>query len=366
MFQNELLFRIALTLVPQVGPIQAKILLQHFDASDIFKAKRHWLEKIEGIGTIRADSIRNFHDFTSAEREIKFIEKNNIRPLFITDKEYPQRLLHCADSPTLLYYRGNADLNVPKMIAVIGTRNNSVYGKQMTEKFISELADQKPTIISGLAFGIDAIAHRASIKNNLPTVGVLAHGLHTLYPFEHDSLAKEMIKEGGLITEFNSCIKPDKHNFPIRNRVVAGMCDATVVVETGLKGGSMITVEMANGYNRDVFAFPGRTTDNKSEGCNHLIRNNKAALITDAKQLKEMMGWEAVNLKENRSQRELFIELSNDEKIIIGILNEKETVHIDEINSKSGLSMSIVAAAILNLELQNVISSLPGKRYSLV
>ena len=254
------------------------------------------------------------------------------------------------------------------MIAVIGTRNHTEYGKQITEKLVADLAELNITVVSGLAYGIDAIGHKAALKNNLPTVGVLAHGLDQVYPPQHTSLAKDMLKHnGGLLTEFRSNTTPDKHNFPTRNRIVAGMSDATIVIETGIKGGSMITAELANSYNKDVFAFPGKVTDSKSAGCNYLIKNNKAVLLTDAKDLIELMGWdEQKSQKQNRKvQKELFIELSNEEKIIVDILKEKEASHIDEINLRSGLSSGSVAAAILNLELQNVVLSQPGKRYSL-
>ncbi len=362
---NDLLYQVALTLIPNIGPVQAKILLQHFDITEIFKAKRSTLEKIEGIGTIKADSIRSFIDFSKAEEEIAFIEKYKIKPLFLTDTAYPKRLLNCYDPPTLLYYRGDADLNVAKIIAVIGTRNHTEYGKQVTEKLVKELADQHILVVSGLAYGIDAIAHKSAIKNQLATVGVLAHGLNQLYPPEHSTLAKDMINHGGgLLTEFRSDSKPDKHNFPVRNRIVAGMCDATIVIETGSKGGSMITAELANGYNRDVFALPGKITDTKSAGCNYLIKNNKALLLTNAEELIQTMGW-ALRQTLVKKQKELFIELAAEEKIIVTLLKEKETVHIDEINYISGLSSSAVAVAILNLELQNVVLSLPGKLYQL-
>lgn len=364
---SELLYQLALTLVPNIGPVQAKILLQHCEAEEIFHAKKSFLEKIEGIGTVRAASIVSFRDFSEAEEEIKFIEKYKIKTLFLTDKDYPQRLLNCYDSPTLLYYKGDADLNASKIIAVIGTRSHTDYAKQVTEKLVKEIAAQNVTVISGLAFGVDAIAHKAAMKNNLPTIGVLAHGLDHIYPSEHSGLAKEIIKEnGGLLTEFRSNTKPDKHNFPTRNRIVAGMSDATIVIETGVKGGSMITAELANGYNKDVFAFPGKVTDAKSAGCNYLIKNNKAMLLTDAEELLQVMGWEERKKKsEARSQKKLFIELSPDEKIIVDILRQKDTINIDELNMKSGLSSSAVAAAILSLELQNVMVSLPGKLYRL-
>jgi len=218
-----------------------------------------------------------------------------------------------------------------------------------------------------MAYGVDGLAHKAAIRNNLQTVGVLAHGLDQIYPADHSNLAKDMLKNGGgLLTEFRSKTKPDKHNFPTRNRIVAGMSDATIVIESGIKGGSMVTAELANGYNKDVFAFPGKISDNKSAGCNHLIKSNKAILLTDAQQLIEIMGWEEKSRKSKvRNQKEIFIELSKEEKIIVDLLNEKETVHIDEINLRSGLSNSAIAAAILNLELQNVVSGLPGKLYKL-
>ena len=290
--RDSLLYQIALTLIPNIGPVQAKILLQHYSPEEIFRAKRTSLEKLEGIGGVRANNIKAFDNFSIAEEEIAFIEKYKITPLFISDENYPQRLLNCYDSPTLLYYRGEADLNSSKIISVIGTRSNTDYGKQMTELLIKELAPFSIVVVSGLAYGIDAIAHKSAIKNNLPTIGVLAHGLDQIYPLQHAGLAKEMAKNsGGILTEFRSNTKPDKHNFPIRNRIVAGMSDATIVVETGLKGGSIITAELANGYNKDVFAVPGKVTDSKSAGCNHLIKSNKAVLLTDAADLIAYMGW---------------------------------------------------------------------------
>lgn len=366
---TDLLYQLALTEVPNVGCVQSKILTQHFgEAEKIFKSKQHVLEKIEGIGTVRAGSIKNFNNFSKAEEEIKFIEKFRIRPLFLTDKDYPQRLLNCYDPPTLLFYKGNADLNVSKIIAVVGTRAHTDYSKKITDGLIRELSVQKILVVSGMAYGVDAIAHKAAVRNNLSTVGVLGHGLDQIYPPDHSNLAKDMLKNGGgLLTEFRSKTKPDKHNFPTRNRIVAGMSDATIVIESGIKGGSMVTAELANGYNKDVFAFPGRVTDNKSAGCNYLIKSNKAMLLTDAQQLIEIMGWEGKTQKSKvKSQKEIFIELSKDEKIIIDILNEKETVHIDEINLRSGLSTSAIAAAILNLEFQNVVKGLPGKMYKLL
>jgi DNA processing protein len=362
---NDLLYQIALTLVPNIGCVHAKTLIEHFEnAENIFKASLKKLSAVENIGEVKAHYVKSFTDFSVAEEEIEFIEKYKIQPLFITDKNYPQRLLNCYDPPTLLYYRGNADLNASKIISIIGTRNNTDYGKLITEKLVEELAEQNVLIVSGLAFGIDAIAHKAALQNNLLTVGVLAHGLDTIYPQQHKSIAKEMLQNGGLLTEMRKKTKPDKHNFPKRNRIVAGIADATIVVETALKGGSMITAHLANNYNRDVFAFPGKTTDNKSAGCNFLIKQNYAALLTDAQQLMEALGWQQKKIKRTL-QKELFIELSEDEKIIVELLKEKDSIHVDELFLKSGLSTSAIAASMLSLELQNVIVSLPGKMYRL-
>lgn len=362
---NDLLYQIALTLVPNIGSIQAKILIDHFgNAESVFKASEKKLNTVENIGEVKAASIKAFSNFEKAEEEIKFIEKYKIQPIFIKDEKYPKRLLNCYDAPIILYYRGNADLNHEKIISIIGTRSNTDYGKQITEKLIADLAEENVMIISGLAFGIDAIAHKAALQNNLPTIGVLAHGLDTIYPHQHKSMAKDMLQCGGLLTEFMQETKPDKHNFPKRNRIVAGMADATIVVETAVKGGSMITAELAHNYNRDVFAFPGKITDSKSAGSNYLIKHKHATLLTDAAQLLEKMGWKKGKAKA-KVQQELFVDLTQDEKIIVGILKNKESVHVDELFIKSGLSSSAIAASMLNLELQNIILSLPGKMYKL-
>lgn len=364
----DLLYQLALTQVPHIGCVHAKILAEQFgSAEQIFKARKIILEKIDGIGEVRARSIKQFTAFKEQEAEIGFIEKYKIQPLFLNDSAYPKRLLHCYDPPTLLFYRGTADLNASKVISFIGTRANTDYGKMMTEKMLEDLHVHQPLVVSGLAYGIDAIAHRCSIKHQLATVAVLAHGLDKIYPAQHTALAKEMIaSNGGLLTEFRKETKPDKHNFPTRNRIVAGMCDATIVIETGIKGGSMITANLANNYNRDVFALPGKTTDLKSEGCNYLIQSNKAVLIRNAEDIVEQMGWQPKEKRIKSKQKQLFIQLNEQEKIIVQLLEQKEAVHIDELNLSCNLNSSIIASVLLTLELQNVVKSLPGKMYSIV
>jgi DNA processing protein len=353
-------------MVPNIGDVQAKILLDHFgNGQNVFNASKRDLGHCEGIGEIRAKSIKDFSDFSKAEEELAFIEKYKIQALTLSDDAYPKRFLNCFDPPPLLYYRGAASLNDSKMLAVVGTRTSTDYGKQVTEQLVEDLSAEGIVIISGLAYGIDAIAHKAALKNNLKTIAVVGHGLDTIYPSQHKSLAKEIVLQGGILTEFTSKTKPDKHNFPTRNRIVAGMSDATIVVESSVKGGSLITAKMALSYNRDVFAFPGRSTDARSGGCNQLIKNNQAVLLTDAKQLLEYLGWDNKKVKP-KQQRELFINLTPDQQTLIDILKEKETLHIDELYLKSGLTSSAVASAMLTLEFDNIIASMPGKMYRLV
>jgi DNA processing protein len=361
----DLTYQIALTLVPNIGDVRAKNLIEHFETAEaIFKAPLRQLEKIEGIGSIAARSIRHFADFKICEQEATFIKKAGITPLFLTDPNYPQRLLNCYDSPPIVYYRGNADLNTTKIISIVGTRKNSDYGKNACENLIADLKNEDALIISGLAFGIDTIAHKSSLKNNLKTVGVMAHGLDKVYPAQNKELALEMLQQGGLLTDFMSGTNPDRQNFPRRNRIVAGICDALIVIESSKKGGSLITAELANSYNKDVFAIPGRINDSRSEGCNYLIKNNKSLLITCADDLLEIMNWKATP-KKAKKQKELFIELTPDEKIITGILAAQENIQIDQLYFKSGLSSSAVANALLMLEMQGVVTALPGKVFKL-
>jgi DNA processing protein len=365
--KNDLLYQLALTQVPNIGCVHAKLLTELFgNAEAIFKAKKSLLGKIEGIGEVRAASIKSFNAFAEQEEEIAFIEKYKITPLFLTDDHYPKRLLHCYDPPTLVFYRGTADLNTSKTVAIIGTRNNTEYGRKMVEKILDDLLLYNPLVVSGLAYGVDAVAHKYAVKQSLLTVGVLAHGLDKIYPVQHTALAKEMITAGGgLLTEFRKNTKPDRHHFPTRNRIVAGMCDATIVIETGMKGGSMITANLANSYNRDVFAIPGKTTDSKSEGCNYLIQTNKAILVSSGKDIAEHLNWHDKKA-EPKKQRVLFAELDNDEKTLIEILQQKNQVHIDELNMQCNFSSSTIASLLLNLELKGMIKSLPGKTYTLL
>ncbi len=362
----DLVFLISLTRVPQVGCIHARTLLQHFGSAEaVFKSTTHSLEKLDGIGKIRARSIKSFRDFAGSEKEMEFLTRYGVRALHIADPDYPQRLLPAYDAPVILYYKGNADLNQQRIISVVGTRRYSDYGKQVTEKIIQELAAYDVLVVSGLAFGIDAIAHKTALKQDLSTVAVLAHGLATMYPAEHRTLSKEMLKQGGLITEFISDTKADKHHFPIRNRIVAGMSDCTVVTETAVKGGSMITADLANGYFKEVFAVPGRMNDLKSSGCNWLIRNHQAVLMENTQVLAQMMGWEKKQTETVFRQTELALVLNEVEQKIMDVLKERDGIHIDTLNALTGFPNSRNAGALLELEMKDLIYSMPGRIYRL-
>jgi len=373
--QKDLLYQLALGKIPGIGPVYTRRLLHHFgNPSAIFHASGPALEKVFTLGSKRANDIACFTGFSALEKELAFIEKYSIRPLFITDKDYPQRLLRCPDAPVLLFYKGTADLNASKVIAIIGTRSPSEYGRQATERLIRDMASIPGIlIISGLAYGIDAIAHQAALQYHLPTIGVLGHGLDQLYPREHTRLAKNMLREGGLLTEFTTGTKPDAFNFPIRNRTVAGMSDAVIVTETRSKGGSLLTAENALDYHRKVFAIPGRINDEKSSGCNTLIRDGKARLLTDTAGLLEHMHWETPATKTFPQQGALFPAersespgLSDHERTLLQLFDQKKTLTLMDIHTSIRQDPEALSVTLLNLELLGRISSLPGKTFRLV
>lgn len=365
MDEQQLFYQIQLTLIPNVGDVLARNLVSYCGSvENIFKKNAH-LEKVPGIGPVIAKNIKEFRDEKLVEDEIEFIRKHKITPLFYLDEKYPARLKNYQDSPILLYYKGNADLNSSRMVAVVGTRNATEYGKDWTERFVSEIAAYNVTVVSGLAFGIDIAAHKAALKNNLPTIGVLGHGFKTIYPSQHKTVSERMQEQGGLLTEFTHSSDIDKENFPKRNRIVAGMTDAIIVVESGARGGALITAEIANSYNKDVFAVPGRVNDEFSAGCNYLIKQNKAMLIESASDLAFILGWE--NKKDKPvAQRPLFIELEESEVPIVELLKSKDSLLIDDIALQINYPSSQLAAALLNLEFKGVIKALPGKVYKLV
>lgn len=360
--------QIALTFIKNIGPTLARSLLMHFgDTEYIFKASREKLLRVPGIGEKTVSGFDFDAALLRAEQELKFIEDNKITVIFYTDSAYPKRLKNCIDSPILLYAKGHMDLNARHVVSIVGTRNATDYGRHLCHQLVEELQQYNTVIISGLAHGIDVTAHKESLKYNLTTVGVLGHGLDRLYPYQNRVTAEKMLENGGLLTEFPSGTLPDRENFPQRNRIVAGISDATVVIEASIKGGALITAEIANSYNRDVFAFPGRVDDEFSEGCNFLIRNNKAALLTCAADLAYSLGWEAADgTKPVKEQLALPIDLSADERIIFDIIHQHKTpLAIDDLTIKTNMPMSQLAMNLLNMEMQGFIRSLPGKTYCL-
>lgn len=368
MHSNELTYQVALTMLDGIGDVLAKNLIAYCgSAEQVFKTRNAVFEKIPGIGSVLAKAIVNSKELIDrAEKEIQFMQDKGIEPLFFTDKKYPHRLKHCHDSPVMLYYKGSADLNAEKIVSVVGTRTPSLYGKSITEKLMEDLRNSGIMVVSGLAYGIDITAHKAALDNGLDTVGVLAHGLDRIYPREHKAYAKSMIGQGGLLTEHISETNPDRENFPKRNRIVAGMCDAVIVVESKRGGGSLITATIANAYNKDVFAFPGKIGDALSEGCNGLIKTNKASLIESAADLFYIMNWnEEKKPGKKTKQIPLAIKLSPDEQKIMDAFTGRSQLHIDEICYATNFPASKASSCLLQLEFSNLVNSFPGKIYSL-
>ena len=362
----SLLHKVALTYVKNIGPSLAKSLISYLgDAETIFNSSPAKLIKVPGIGEKTISQLNFKEALFKAESELKFVEKNKIDVIFYTDNNYPKRLKNCNDSPVLLYSKGNANLNSQHIISIVGTRNATEYGKLLCKQLVEELKQYNVLVVSGLALGIDVAAHKECLKFNVPTIGVLGHGLDRIYPNQNRLIAEKMLENGGLLTEYPSGTVPDRENFPQRNRIVAGIADATIVIEASVKGGALITAEIANSYNRDVFAFPGRVGDEFSEGCNFLIRNNKAALLTCAADLAYSLGWEKADVsKPVIEQLVLPIDLSADERSIFDILQLNKTpLAIDDLTIKANMPTSLLAMNLLNMEMQGYIKSLPGKMY---
>lgn len=366
MSESKLLYQIALTMIPGIGNVLGKKLVTYCGSAEaVFREKTSLLSKVPRVGDKIVVALSDNTILDRAQKEVAFLKKFNIRTLFFLDKDYPSRLKNCIDSPVVLYYKGTADLNCSKIIGIVGTRNATDYGKTACHKIISDLAQDKPMVISGLAYGIDSYAHRAALENNLETIGVLGHGLNMIYPSQNKKLAEKMTKSGGLLTEFISDTQPDRENFPMRNRIIAGISDAILVIEAAEKGGALITADIGNSYNRDVFAIPGRITDPFSKGTNNLIRKNMASLVQSADDIRYLMGWEEQGKKPDGFQRKIFLELTKDERVLVDYLSVTGPSGIDDISIQCQLSMSTTSAALLNLEFEGIVKSMPGKIYSL-
>lgn len=367
---NEELYGIALSLLKGVGHTNAKQLISYAgSAENLFKFSKAKLQKIPGVGPKLAESFTNTTEaLKRAEKELKFIEKNAVDVLFYYDKRYPKRLLNCADAPFFIFSKGNYDFNKERFVNIIGTRHATEYGKEITEKLVADLSANHVNLVSGLAFGIDICAHKAALKYPMQNIAVLAHGLDRIYPAQHNVYAERLQQNGALITDFLTETIPDKQNFPSRNRIVAGMTDATIVIESAISGGALITAEIANSYNRDVFAFPGRTSDQYSQGCLKLIKLNKANLVTSATDIIELMNWDIQHQVQNKNnmQSALFVDLNSEEQQVCDLLKSKEKLHIDEIVQGMSMSNSRLSSILLKLEMNGVIASLPGKLYKLL
>lgn len=370
MEQKELLSLIALQHIPGIGSITAKRLVEGVgSAARVFEHRTELVSMIPNVqpSLVRALDYPEAH--RRAEQELEFIAKHHITCIGYHDEAYPSRLRECDDAPILLFYRGNAPLNSRRVVSIVGTRKCTDYGRDLCEGFVRDLAAQCPDvlIISGLAYGIDICAHRASIKYGLPTVGVLAHGLDRIYPSVHRNTAAQMVSCGGLLTEYVSHTEPGRQNFLQRNRIVAGMADATIIVESAAKGGALVTANIAGGYGRDCFAFPGRTNDDTFAGCHRLIRHNQAALITSADDFIEAMMWDTPQKNHSEPiQGNLFSELNEEERCVVQVLNKySEGTTINMLVMETHLPVNRLSAILFELELRDVVRPLAGNLYKL-
>ena len=365
--RDELRYTLALQRVPNLGDTSAKKLLQFVGSAEgVFKEKRRNLLKIDGIGALKLKDLNASRILDDAEREIEYIDANGISYSFFKDGSYPERLKHCLDSPLLIFYRGNINLENRRIISVVGTRNITTYGRDFCIELINELAPTNPIIVSGFAYGVDITAHKAAIDNGLQTIGCLAHGLNQIYPKVHKKYVSQVQENGGFITEFWSSDAFDRTNFLKRNRIIAGMSEATVVIESAEKGGSLVTADIANSYNREVFAAPGRTTDSQSEGCNNLIKTQQARLLTSAADIVYMLGWELEDFKIKPQQKQLFVEFSAEEKVIYDYLkdNKKQLLDIIALNCK--IPTFKASSLLLSMELKGIVRPLPGKLFQII
>ena len=358
---------LALHFISGLGDYTIRQLISYCGSAEkVFQTPKGKLLKIPGIGGVTAETIKKGKHFDLAEREIRRAEKEEVQLIFFMDKNYPSRLKQINDAPSLLYVKGNVNFENPKMVGVVGTRKATAYGKQCVEELIDGLIPHQATIVSGLAYGIDIHAHKHAVKTKLPTLGVMGSGIDVIYPAAHKETAKKMYATGGLITEHPFGTRPDAHNFPARNRIVAALCDAVVIVEAAATGGALITAEIANSYNKDVFAFPGNIGQNTSEGCNNLIKSNKAFLMTSVKDLEYLMNWDPSQHPQKQRTLTDLSQFEPAERTVIETLQaNKSQLMIDELSWRTGVNVSQLASTLLTLEFKGYIQPLPGKVYKL-
>jgi DNA processing protein len=361
---DERVYQIGISLIPGIGSITAKKLIEHFgSASNVFSQKKKTLRELPRVGDAIIQAVKDGTVFRRAEEELLLAEKKGYELFFFQDKNYPKKLKQCYDSPVVLFYEGNFPPDYSRVVAIVGTRKITPYGEMLTEKLVQSFVDKNILIVSGLAYGVDALAHKLALKNEIPTIGVLAHGLDKMYPAEHKNLSRKMVQNGGLLTDYLTGTKPDKENFPQRNRIVAGLCDALIVIESGESGGSMITAEFANNYSRDVFAFPGRISDPLSAGCHKLIRQHKAALIESGDDLLKYMRWDD---DVSPKQFQMPVTENEEEEKIILALREHEELHEDELSALTGIVKSKIGLTLLQLEMRSIVKGLAGKKFRLM
>jgi len=367
MTQSELYHTLALMQVEGVGDVIAKKLIQHCgNATEVFASKKSQLQKIDGIGSVVIKNLQDKSVFSKAEAELQFIAQENISTTYFQEENYPERLKHCYDSPVLLFQAGNIDLQNRRIISIVGTRQITTYGMEFTKKLIEEISPLNPIIVSGFAYGVDIYAHQIAMDCGLQTIGILAHGLNQIYPKTHKKYMAKMEQNGGFLTEFWSTSNPDKENFIKRNRIVAGISEATIVIESAERGGSLVTANLANDYNRDVFAVPGRTTDKYSQGCNNLIKTQRANLLTSAADLVYILNWELQRESQKVVQKQLFVTLTDEEQIIYDYLQKTGKEMMDIIALECDFPIYRISSILLNMELKGVIRPLPGKMFEVV
>ncbi|NCP89998.1 MAG: DNA-protecting protein DprA [Flavobacteriales bacterium] len=367
MTENDLLHILALLHVTNVGDITAKKLMSHCGSAEaVFKEKKHKLFKIDGIGSITINDLFESQHLKAAENELKYIKDNHIKYLYFESHEYPEKLKHCIDGPVLLFQSGDIHLKNQPIISIVGTRKITTHGIAFCEKLVEQLAVYNPIIVSGFAYGTDITAHKAALKNKLQTIGCLAHGLNQIYPKVHKKYVADMEQNGGFVTDFWSSDTFDKNNFLKRNRIIAGLSEATIVIESAEKGGSLVTADIANSYNRDVFAVPGRITDSQSIGCNNLIKYQKAHLLSNPLDVPYILNWQLEDAVKPSIQKQLFVELDDQEKIIYNYLKENEKQQLDTIALSCHMPIFKVASVLLNMELKGVIRPLPGKLFEVI
>jgi len=367
MTTSELYFTLALLQVEGVGDIVAKKLINHCGSAEkVFDTKKNRLLSIDGIGEILLKNLSDKSVFKLAQQEIDFVEQEKIAFHSFLDEKYPERLKHCIDGPPIIFSSGNIDLQAKRIISIVGTRKITSYGSEFCKKLIEDLAPLNPVIVSGFAYGVDITAHQVAMEHNLQTIGVLAHGLNQVYPKTHKKYISKMEQNGGFLTEFWSTSNPEKENFVKRNRIVAGMSEATIVIESADRGGSLITATLANDYNRDVFAVPGRITDKYSQGCNNLIKTQRAHLLSSAADLVYILNWELENKKTKTIQKQLFVSLENEEQKVYDYLVQKGKELMDIIALECEFPIYQLSSILLNMELKGVVRPLPGKLFEAI